>query len=57
MKNAGRSDTTSRHNYLQLLFVFAAFTLMALVAYLSIGDILQRRLLSGAKELDRKSVV
>ena len=40
-----------RHNYLQLLFVFTAFALMALAAYYSIGNILRGRLLSGAQEL------
>jgi signal transduction histidine kinase/CheY-like chemotaxis protein len=43
--------STSRNNYLQLLFVFAAFALMAVTSYLFIGRILQSRLLSGANEL------
>jgi signal transduction histidine kinase/CheY-like chemotaxis protein len=43
--------STSRNYYLQLLFVFAAFALMAVTSYLFIGRILQNRLLSGANEL------
>ena len=42
---------SSRQNYLQLLFVFAAFALMAVTSYLFIGRILQNRLLTGANEL------
>jgi len=47
----GFPRSTSRDNYLQLLFVFAAFALMAVTSYLFIGRILQSRLLSGANEL------
>jgi len=46
-----RQSSVSRHNYLQLLFVFAAFALMAFASYFFIGRILQSRLLSGANEL------
>ncbi len=40
-----------RHNYRELVFVFAAFALMAMVGYLSIGNILRNRLLSGAGDM------
>jgi signal transduction histidine kinase/CheY-like chemotaxis protein len=46
-----RQSSVTRHNYLQLLFVFAAFALMAFASYFFIGRILQSRLLSGANEL------
>jgi len=39
------------NNYLQLLFVFAAFALMASTSFLFIGQILQNRLLSETNEL------
>jgi len=45
------SGTVLHHNYFQLLFVFVAFALMALAAYLFIGRILRSRLLNGAQEL------
>jgi len=40
-----------RNNYRELVFVFAAFALMAMVGYLSIGNILRNRLLSGAGDM------
>ena len=40
-----------RNNYLQLLFVFVAFALMAITSFLFIGRILQNRLLSEANEI------
>jgi len=40
-----------RNNYRELVFVFAAFALMAMVGYFSIGNILRKHLLSGAKEM------
>jgi len=40
-----------RHNYRELIFVFTAFALMAMVGYLSIGYILRNRLLSGAGDM------
>jgi len=51
MKRVNSSNSASRHNYIQLLFVFAAFAVMALAAYFFIGSILRNRLLSGAEEL------
>jgi len=41
----------SRNNYLQLIFVFAAFALMAITSFLFIGRILQNRLSSEANEM------
>jgi HD-GYP domain-containing protein (c-di-GMP phosphodiesterase class II) len=43
--------SVSRNNYLQLLFVFTAFALMAVTSFLFIGRILQNRLLSEADEM------
>jgi len=40
-----------RQNYRELIFVFAAFALMAMVGYLSIGNILRNRLLTGAEDI------
>jgi len=40
-----------RQNYRELVFVFAAFALMAMVGYFFIGHILRVRLLSGAEEM------
>jgi len=40
-----------RHNYRELIFVFAAFALMAMVGYFFIGHILRKRLLTGAEEM------
>ena len=41
----------SRYDYFQLIFVFVAFSLMVLIAYVSIGNILRNQLLRGAEEL------
>jgi len=51
MKKVTLPRQVSRLNYLQLLFVFVAFALMAFASYFFIGRILQSRLLSGANEL------
>ena len=51
MKKSNKPASQSRHNYLQLVFVFAAFALMALAAYIFIGNILRDRLMRGAEEL------
>jgi signal transduction histidine kinase/CheY-like chemotaxis protein len=40
-----------RQNYRELIFVFAAFTLMAIVGYFSIGNILRNRMLTGAQDM------
>jgi len=40
-----------RRNYRELIFVFAAFALMALVGYFFIGRILRNRLLAGAEDI------
>jgi signal transduction histidine kinase/CheY-like chemotaxis protein len=40
-----------RRNYRELIFVFAAFALMAMVGYFFIGHILRNRLLTGAEEM------
>jgi signal transduction histidine kinase/CheY-like chemotaxis protein len=42
---------TLRQNYRELIFVFAAFALMAMVGYFSIGNILRNRMLSGAQDM------
>jgi len=51
MKKVTLPRQVSRLNYLQLLFVFVAFALMAFASYFFMGRILQSRLLSGANEL------
>jgi HD-GYP domain-containing protein (c-di-GMP phosphodiesterase class II) len=43
--------SVTNNNYLQLLFVFVAFALMAITSFLFIGRILQNRLLSETNEL------
>jgi len=40
-----------RRNYRELIFIFVAFALMALVGYFFIGRILRNRLLTGAEEM------
>jgi signal transduction histidine kinase/CheY-like chemotaxis protein len=40
-----------RRNYRELIFVFAAFALMAMVGYFFIGRILRNRLLTGAEDM------
>jgi two-component system, sensor histidine kinase and response regulator len=42
---------TLRQNYRELIFVFVAFALMAMVGYLSIGNILRNRMMSGAQDM------
>jgi two-component system, sensor histidine kinase and response regulator len=42
---------TLRQNYRELIFVFAAFALMAMVGYYSIGNILRNRMLAGADDM------
>jgi two-component system, sensor histidine kinase and response regulator len=42
---------TLKRNYRELIFVFAAFALMAMVGYFSIGNILRNRMLSGAEDM------
>ena len=42
---------TLRQNYRELIFVFVAFALMAMVGYLSIGNILRNRMMSGAEDM------
>jgi len=51
MKKLIQPRLVSRNNYLQLLFVFAAFALMAITSFLFIGRILQNRLSSEANGL------
>jgi signal transduction histidine kinase/FixJ family two-component response regulator/HPt (histidine-containing phosphotransfer) domain-containing protein len=51
MKNSASFSSASRRNYLQLLFVFAAFALMAGATYHFIGKTLRSRLLEEAKWL------
>jgi len=46
-----KTGSIKQHNYLQIMFIVAAFALMALTAYFSIGSILRSRLLSGAEDL------
>jgi two-component system, sensor histidine kinase and response regulator len=46
--NIGRA---LRQNYRELIFVFAAFALMAMVGYFTIGNILRNRMLSGAEDM------
>jgi len=40
-----------RRNYRELIFVFAAFALMAMVGYFTIGNILRNRLYAGAEDM------
>jgi len=40
-----------RRNYRELIFVFAAFALMAMVGYYTIGNILRKRLYTGAEDM------
>jgi len=54
MKNRAKKNNIGealRRNYRELIFVFAAFTLMALVGYFFIGRILRNRLLTGAADM------
>jgi hypothetical protein len=51
MQRTGKSNKASWYNYLQLLFVFAAFCIMAGASYKFIGNILRKRLESGANDL------
>jgi len=51
MKLFTLSPLVSRNNYLQLLFVFVAFALMAITSFIFIGRILQNRMTSEANGL------
>ena len=51
MANKIRTNTVLRHNYREMIFVFAAFALLVLVAYLFIGRILRERLRDRAEEV------
>jgi signal transduction histidine kinase/CheY-like chemotaxis protein len=51
MAKKKRAREALKRNYRELIFVFAAFALMAMVGYFFIGRILQNRLLTGAGDM------